>query len=293
MPKEALDRLWSTLGVAVVVSSDVEYRRCVECGLRFFSPPLTGDQWFYEKLQRFSWYYLEDKVEYDLAVPYLPKAGNVLEIGAGKGAFARYLTSQAYTGLEFSEQAIRFARERGIHLKAEPVEQIAASGLRGTFSAVCAFQVLEHVADPHNFIESAMRLLREGGRLIIAVPAHDSYVGCVTDSPLNLPPHHVTHWTDETLRSVGLIFGLRLLALVNEELSLMHVRSARKAQWNKCLRAVFGIRRAPLVSRSRADRFLDRVASLLGRYIRPPHFDRRGHTVLAVFERQSLKSTSK
>jgi SAM-dependent methyltransferase len=285
LAKETVAELWSALGVVVQISSDLDYRHCRGCGLRFFSPLITGDQAFYEELQRFSWYYLEEKPEYDLAMSYLPKTGSILEIGAGKGAFAKHLTSHEYVGLEFSEQAIRFAKERGIHLIAESVEDFARAHPGSSFSVVCAFQVLEHVADPHSFLESAVRLLAEEGRLIIAVPAHDSYLGWVVDSPLNLPPHHVTHWSNETLRAVGSIFGLRLLALVNEELSPTHTRSARKARWSRYLRALCGIRRNSLISRNHAERTLERVAAVFGRWIPSPHLDTRGHTVLAIFER--------
>jgi SAM-dependent methyltransferase len=292
IPKSRLAALWAKLGLSIEIKSDLDYRTCLSCGLRFFSPLLTGDQAFYEKLQRFDWYYVDEKAEYNLAVSHLPESGDVLEIGAGKGAFAKHLTAQRYTGLEYSDQAIRFAKKEGIHLEAATVQQFARSERTATFAAVCAFQVLEHVADPHTFLESAVRLLRDGGRLIVAVPAHDSYVGYTTDSTLNLPPHHVTHWTDSTLQAIAPIFGLRLVALLGDELSPLHVASASRAQWSRYLRRLCRIRANPLVSGSRIERIVEKVASLLGRRIRPPGLSKRGHTVVAVFEKQTTPSMS-
>ncbi|MGV2387332.1 MAG UNVERIFIED_CONTAM: hypothetical protein LVR29_00250 [Microcystis novacekii LVE1205-3] len=48
---------------------------------------ITGSENFYEKLQVFDWYYLEEKNEYDYASQFIKPSDSVLEIGCGKGSF--------------------------------------------------------------------------------------------------------------------------------------------------------------------------------------------------------------
>src|SRR5687768_11360971 len=56
------------LGIACRLSvEDIEYLECPSCTLRFFSPPVTGDEKFYADLQRISWYYSAGKQEFHMA----------------------------------------------------------------------------------------------------------------------------------------------------------------------------------------------------------------------------------
>ncbi|MCL0042050.1 hypothetical protein M1N12_03205 [Peptococcaceae bacterium] len=80
---------------------EIEFLECASCDLRFFWPSVTGSEQFYKLLQVFEWYYLDNKDEYDFACRYINEADKVLDIGCGKGAFAKKIKSTDYTGLEF------------------------------------------------------------------------------------------------------------------------------------------------------------------------------------------------
>ena len=71
------------------------------------------------------------------------------------------------------------------------------------FDVVCAFQVLEHVADPLAFIAEAKARLNPGGLLFIGVPNRESYVGRLRDFPLDMPPHHVMRWSRRALAALA------------------------------------------------------------------------------------------
>ena len=78
---------------------EIEFLECANCDLRFFWPSVTGQEQFYKLLQVFEWYYLDDKDEYDFACRYINKADKVLDIGCGKGAFAKKIKSKAWFNL--------------------------------------------------------------------------------------------------------------------------------------------------------------------------------------------------
>lgn len=71
------------------------------------------------------------------------------------------------------------------------------------FDTLIARHVLEHMADPVVTLKEWMRVVRSGGRLIIAVPNQDE--GEVI--PLN--PEHLHAWNSSSLRSLLLLLGLK------------------------------------------------------------------------------------
>lgn len=195
--------------------------RCSESGLLFFEPAVTGSERFYEQLQQFSWYYMDDKNEYDYAKEFIEEADFVLEIGCGKGAFAKKIASQYYTGLEFSKAAQDAAIQAGITVINETI-QVHGRQNPEKYDVVCAFQVLEHVAEVHSFIESSIACLKPGGLLIYSVPSADSLARHVINFALDSPPHHVTRWTDQALQNLANYFPLKLVDLWHEPLQPIH-----------------------------------------------------------------------
>ena len=93
-----------------------------------------------------------------------------------------------------------------------------------SYDFVCSFQVLEHVVDVHSFIEDCLKCLRPGGRLIISVPAADSFISRTVNGVLNMPPHHLTWWTDQALGYVAKSYDLILESIVHEPLERLHYR---------------------------------------------------------------------
>jgi SAM-dependent methyltransferase len=268
---------------------DIVFSRCGDCDLLFFSPSVTGSESFYELLQQFDWYYLTDKAEYRFAAELIPAGAQILDIGCGDGAFARLLPQVNFVGLEFSGAARERAAERGLEVYSESVE-LHASRFPARYDAVCAFQVLEHIADVRNFVEASAACAREGGLVIFSVPAADSFAGTITNYALNLPPHHVTWWTDECLKRMGPRFGLDLVQLEPELLAPIHHPLYARA---RLLSFLTGRARAggPRVRIDRSFRFraLSRIASAFSRMaprrLVPSAPPPRGHSVTAVYRK--------
>lgn len=196
--------------------------RCAACELRFFSPACAGDDRFYEQLQRFDWYYQDEKPEYRYVQQYMEEARRVLEVGCGKGAFHAFLSpATAYTGLEFNDDAVAKAQAAGLDVRKASIEEHAARH-PACYDIVCSFQVLEHVPQPQTFLDGCVAALADGGLLIIAVPAEDGFLSVAVNAPLNMPPHHALRWTDRALRSAALRRGLTPVTLWHEPVAGFH-----------------------------------------------------------------------
>jgi SAM-dependent methyltransferase len=198
----------------------IDYLECIKCRLRFFYPSFTGDEHFYNVLQKSDIYYLDKKEEYDIASKYITKKDDVLEIGSGKGAFSKLINYNTYTGLEFSTNAKSIAKQEGIQIINQSIQNHSILN-KGIYDVVCIFQVLEHVncLELFDFLQSAVNCLKNNGRLIISVPSADSFSSKMPNAILNLPPHHVTHWPNKTLNTISEIFLLDILEFKHDELS--------------------------------------------------------------------------
>lgn len=103
------------------------------------------------------------------------KAGSILDVGCGTGAFLHGMKNAKWniTGLEPDETARAKALELyGLHLeKTDEFYRLPAQ----TFDAITMWHVLEHVHELHSYIEQLKKLLKPGGKLVIAVPNYTSY----------------------------------------------------------------------------------------------------------------------
>jgi len=202
--------------------SSISYVECLNCGLHFFYPPISASEKFYNLKNKSESYYLDEKQEYVFAKNFIDPSKNVLEIGCGKGAFAKHIKPKAYTGLEFSSDAIRLANQEGISVIRTDIQNFSKN-CDQKFDVVCFFQVLEHIPNPHLFIESALSCLGNNGLMIVSVPNNDTYLSLMLGCALNMPPHHVTRWTVKAVSSIAKIFDLDFIDMDFEQLSDLHL----------------------------------------------------------------------
>ena len=264
------------------------YHSC-DSDLRFFYPMVTGSELLYEKLQNFDWYYQEEKEEYEYACQYIKESDLVLEIGCGKGAFSEKITCQKYIGLEYSQKAKTLA-SNNITILNEFVQEHSINNSEN-YTVVLGFQVLEHVAEIHSFIEASLNCLKPGGLLIFSVPSADSFVSCLKNNTLNMPPHHVSWWSDKSLRYVAQIFGLKILDIHHEKLAEIHRRWYASSILLQALEKTIGYdSKNQLIDRSLTYKILSKIsvwgARWLARGIRDPRFLPNGHSVTVVYQKQ-------
>ena len=189
--------------------------RCDVTGMLFWRPErIAGDELFYRALSGVARsYYQEWRWEYDLVLGRLTAGLRLLEIGCGRGQFLRGTEGRAgyAKGLEFNRKAIADKVTRW-DVEARPIELVAAAE-PASYDLVCSFQVLEHVVDPCSFLHAAIAALKPGGLLAISVPNHAHRPFRRRKDPLDLPPHHMNHFTTETLARIARFFDLELVSV--------------------------------------------------------------------------------
>lgn len=198
----------------------VEYKKCLNCHLHFFSPVLIGSPSFYKSLlEPEGFYYKHNRYEFFFAKRYIKKSDKVLEIGSGSGHFAQIIQVDDYTGLEYNDKAIAEAKSNGIGLIKKSIEEFSIEH-ENEFDVVCSFQVLEHIDNPNDYIESSLKVLKKGGIIIFGVPSAESSLTNNINHTLNLPPHHITRWYNKTFLFLENIFNIELIAIENEPISI-------------------------------------------------------------------------
>ncbi len=191
-------------------------------GLEFFHPPVIGDAALYEALQRFPWYYLENKWEFERALAGMPQPCRLLEVGCGRGAFLRQAKTRGHTGvgLETNPAAAAQARAAGLDVRLESLPEFLASN-RMRFDRVFSFQLLEHLSDPLATLREMATALAPGGRICFAVPNADGFLA-TTDSLLDMPPHHLSRWRPRAIERIAALLGARRVTIEEGPLEEVH-----------------------------------------------------------------------
>jgi SAM-dependent methyltransferase len=223
-----------------------------------------------------------------LARSHIGENDQVLDVGCGSGSFAAHIPSGNFVGLELNAKARDAASSKGLMVLGDSVQRHAEKN-RARYDAVCAFQVLEHIGELRSFIQACVDCLKPGGRLIIATPSYDSFVSCVTNYALNLPPHHLSWWSDEALRRLAGAFALDVAALVHEPLSATHRRMYCSVLAGRAL-GFYTLKEAPLIDLSMRFRILSKLAWIAARFLERGMSDGRllprGHAVTAVYKKR-------
>lgn len=145
---------------------------CRECGLGFRSPQPpqevlaslyeagSGSAWSDATTNRRDWMIAEQMIS-------ARSPASVLDVGCFDGAFLEGLPSGIErVGIEINTEAAAIAESRGVRIAAQDLFE--ATGADELFDFVVAFDVIEHVHNPREFLGLMASLVRPGGHVLFA-----------------------------------------------------------------------------------------------------------------------------
>ena len=211
-----------------LTKEDFHICECLNCGLLYTMPRPSKDKIgeYYKSEEYYS--HQENKKgfipkvyeavknvnlkhKYRLATDGI-KEGKLLDIGCGVGDFLHTAEEHGWecNGVEPSDEAKAIARRR---IKAEIIasadlEQIPDA----TFDVITMWHVLEHVDDLKWQMEQLQRLIKNNGRIVIAVPNYKSYDGQYYKELWAAydVPRHLNHFSKQTITKIFASVGLKL-----------------------------------------------------------------------------------
>lgn len=208
---------------------EFQLMKCDHCGLLFTSPRPSADvigkyylsnEYYshqqnkkglvpriYETVKSLN---IKKKVNY--AIGNLPK-GKLLDIGCGVGDFLLQVKKCGWdiSGIEPSSDAKTIAKERLGFLPMDPTD---SSSLQShSYDVITMWHVLEHVDDLKCQTSELSRLLKPGGRLVIALPNLQSF-DCQYYKQFWAAwdvPRHLNHFSPDVIRSIIDSIGMKFV----------------------------------------------------------------------------------
>jgi 2-polyprenyl-3-methyl-5-hydroxy-6-metoxy-1,4-benzoquinol methylase len=213
--------------VAAFTKDGVNYRDCRSCGFRYSSPQVNPN--LYTAIDDYTEAYLQylapepaDKTNFDALREWIdrqtPLRGKrVLDVGAGGGKFVRYLRASGVDVVGLEPSRVLFDR----FLAGDPaftcelLDQYSQSA--GTqFDVITAFDVIEHVVSPSEFLGHVASLLKPGGLFVVSTPDVASVAARIFGRRWHFYyPFHLSFFSQRTLARAAERHGLTLVEVTH------------------------------------------------------------------------------
>lgn len=210
--------------VALLRKERLQLTRCSACGMVHANPlPEEASAEYYDRLGK-PYYVSSDKLAGDYAptrfnrelalVRRFHPAGEVLDVGCSTGGFLHQLERRfpgVYrgTGIEVSRPAVDHARAQGIRVL--DASLLTHDFGERRFDVITFWAVLEHLANPGDFLRRSRGLLRPEGTLLVLVPNYRALAVRLLGSRYRyILPQHVNYFSRGSLRDLLIRSGFRV-----------------------------------------------------------------------------------
>ena len=204
-----------------------DIQSCGECGLRF-APGAFGIAGDYEAIYESNEYrseqldgllrgkgHAERLARCATYRPFFRRVGrgrgrNLLDIGCGVGRFCHAARAYGWNvrGIDVSHRAVETALVHAdFPVECVPLEDVVRRGDR--YDAATAFEVVEHLFDPVEFLRQCREALVPGGELFCTAPNWNCAAVQLAERPDWLPPIHLCFHVGQSLEAAASRAGFR------------------------------------------------------------------------------------
>jgi 2-polyprenyl-3-methyl-5-hydroxy-6-metoxy-1,4-benzoquinol methylase len=162
------------------------------------------------------------------------KRGRILDFGCGTGHFLEIMREDGWKtyGLEPNEEARTVAST-----KTKVEKNIEALKLKNKkFDVITLWHVLEHIHNINETIKVLKTILKEKGKIVIAVPNIESYEQSIFEEKWAAydVPRHLYHFSQETMNTLMLKHGLKVKKVYPMKLDAYYISLlSNKYKFNK------------------------------------------------------------
>ena len=217
----------------VYLDKKLEQRLCKHCELTYYNYLLKDSTQLYDLLAKNN-YYPAFRPEFEFVINFIKKnkIKSLLEVGCGGGGFLDKIQNYIplALGSEYSETAINICKTKNLNVTNEKLENINRE-----FDVVCSFEVLEHVSDIKEFINSCLYKVNKNGYLIVSTPNPNGVLNFTGDGILDLPPHHQHIISKATFNYIAKLFNLKIVDYYEAKLTYNEYENYVKHLTNKNL----------------------------------------------------------
>lgn len=162
--------------------------------------------------------------------------GSVLDVGCGIGNFLVAAKARGWkcTGIDFDVDAIESARRvtGTSDFEATDVVSYAAAHPEKKFDLVTFFDVLEHVDNHNDFLDSIKKLLKPAGYIAMSMPYREHAIWLMKG---DVPPNHLTCWDEASLRIFLEKHGFEIVRIQRNPASLWTILMKMRFKYGKSL----------------------------------------------------------
>jgi len=220
---------------------DFDFYRCQECQLLFVHPvydarEIYDETYFKGGSHGFGFSnYETDKLASSRYLTKLLKWAlrecnetnpRLLDVGAANGFFLTICSDEGIEaeGVEISQEAVDWAEKLGRKVTCSTIEDFKTDQ---RYEVVSALDVLEHISEPIEFIQTVRKLLTEGGIFLVNVPYEGSFSAKLSGKKWHalLPPEHWFYFNKKSLRQILEVNGFEVvnLKVISKSFSLSYI----------------------------------------------------------------------